>query len=179
MVEKIERHQDTKSVSKPDLMNDSYINLLTKEGKLDLMNKADNLLEALYLSPHLFDKEVFKILKKREEKLNSWRHNSQFLGAGLFSTIYTMRRLRLGFYFKNFCYLIIGTFTAGFLGGRLGEYTGNKLYYRKILWNLAIAYNITDNEIEDMHLKLNETILRENKEEQIQKSSLDYVKFKF
>ena len=179
MVEKIERHLDAKSVSKPDLMNDSYIKLLTKEGKLDLMNKADNLLEALYLSPHLFDNDVFKILKKREEKLNSWRHNCQILGTGLFSTLYILRRLRLGFYFKNFCYLVLGTFISGFLAGRLGEYTGNKLYYQKILWNLAISYNITYDEIEDMHLKLNETILRENKQEQIQKSSLDNVKFKF
>lgn len=161
-----------------DMMNDKYFVHLTQDRKLEIMNKVDNFLEALYLSPHIFDKEVFMILRKREEKLAAWRHNSQFAGVLLFSSFYISKRLKTGFYFKNFCYLLFGTFTAGYLSGRLGEYIGNKAYYEKILWKLAVAYNITDNEIEDMQLKMTEVILKENKEEQTKKSSLDMVKFK-
>jgi len=182
MGEHVNRQKEQKgldALSDPELMHDKNFHNLTLEKKVDILNKVDNFLEALYLSPHIFDPDVFKILRKREEKLTSWRHNSQFIGGLLFSTFYILRRRGRGFYFKNFCYLIFGTLVSGFLAGRLGEYSGNKLYYEKILWKLAVAYNVTDDEIEDMHLKMTEAMLKENKEEQIKKSSLDSVKFKF
>jgi hypothetical protein len=157
---------------------------LSKEEKLAVLNKVDNFLEALYVSPHMFNQEVFHILKKREEKLASWRHNGQVIGGAGFLFGYGVFKLRnifssySGFYFRNFCYVVFSTILSGYLGGRVSEYVGNKLYYRQILMKLAMDYNISDNEIEEMHLKINEKILNENKEIQTKQSSLDSVKFK-
>jgi hypothetical protein len=166
-----------KSVSL-DAMKDENYDYMSRERRADIMQKVDNFLEALYLAPQIFDQEVFKILKLREKKLDQWRHNFQVIGGGLFLSAYIMSRLSQGFYFKHFVrsFLFTGIFT--YAAGRFGEWMGNKLYYKKTVIKLAVAYNISDDEIENIHLKMSETILKENKEDQSRKSSLDNVKFK-
>jgi hypothetical protein len=70
------------------------------------------------------------------------------------------------------------TFLSAYSGGRAAEYFGNKYYYEKILFKLASVYNVTDDEVEELQFKMNEEILKENKEEQSLANSIDNVKFR-
>lgn len=163
------------------MVDDKFLDSMSYEQKKDLINKTDNFLEAIYISPQIFDRDVFKILKYREQQLSAWRHNSQALGAASFLIIYILRRMRSfrGFYFRNFFTMGIGAVITGYFVGRFGEYIANKLYYQKILLKLAMLYNISDDEIEDLHYRINEQILKDNMEDQTKQASLDKVKFKF
>ena len=161
-------------------LNVEYDNL-SKEQKGEVQNKIDNFVETLYIAPHLFNKDTIHVLRLREEKLAMWRHNSQFAGGLLFFSGYIYYLIfykRASFYFRNFCKLVAGTAISGFISGRIGEYYGNKWYYRKILVQFALLYNITNGEIEELHYKINELILKENREEEHKKSTLDNIKFK-
>ena len=159
----------------------SYDNL-THEQRIKLINKVDNFLEALYLAPSLFDRNVMKLLKYRENQLTIWRHTSQLIGGVGFLSVYAYYKIfrsKGGFFFRNFCYLAFSTAFISYFAGRFGEYIGNKFYYEKILFKLAATYNITEDEVEELQFKINEDILKENKEEQTRKgTSLDNVKFR-
>ena len=152
---------------------------LSLEEKAEVENKIDNFLEAIYIAPNLFERDVIHTLKLREDNLKSWRHNGQFVGGLLFSVLYlyNIKRKGYGFYFRNFVYLTSFVFVSSFAMGRLSEMIGNKSHYKDILMKLAVNYNISDTEIEDLHLKLNEFVLTENKEQE-RKGSLDKVTFK-
>jgi hypothetical protein len=161
-------------------MDDTY-DKLRDEDRVKLIGKVDNFLEALYLAPHLFGRDVIQILRFREEKLTMWRQNGQFVGGLTYLSFYLIKKLRnpgSGFYFRNFGWMTFYTFLFSYLAGRGSEYFGNKLYYEKILFKLAGIYNVTDDEIEEFQYKLNEQILNENKNDQIRAGSLDSVKFR-
>jgi hypothetical protein len=152
---------------------------LSDEEKAEVENKIDNFLEAVYIAPNLFDREVIHTLKLREDCLKRWRHNGQALGGTTAFLLYCLvkRRSGTGFYFRNFWYMISFVLFSAYGAGRLSEMVGNKKYYKDVLVKLAVNYNITDSEIEDLHIKINEFVLSENKEQQ-KKGSLDKVSFK-
>lgn len=159
---------------------DGSFDSLSQDQKEELANKTDNFLEALYIAPQLFDSEVMSIMKLRELKLKEWRNNAQFLCGSLFAIAYSYNRfITNGFYFKNFILLGLGTAMTSYVFGRISELLGNRMYYQGIVYKLAISYNITDAEIEDLQLKLNEAVLKEDSEENKKVSSLDKVEFKF
>jgi hypothetical protein len=159
--------------------NKKSIYSLSSEEKQEISNKIDNFLEALYICPEMFDNESIHLLKLREQKLREWRWNGTLIGGTTFVSLYLLNniRKRSGFYFKNFTRLVFGTIIFSYFIGRYTEYLGNKWYYEKIITKLALAYNVTDSEISDLHVKTNEMILKENKDQQ-RSSSLDKVKFK-
>jgi len=150
--------------------------LLTEEEKKNLFEKLDNLLEAIYLSPTYFPKEIFNALKFREKKLSQWRTNGQITGALTFSLLWIFYKYKFNqrFYFRNFCYYGLFACLSSYLFGRYFEFYGNNKYYREMILKIASDYNITTNEIAELHQKLNEYYLKENQT----KSSLDNIKFK-
>ena len=82
-------------------------------------------------------------------------------------------------YFRGVITLGASTILIGYLGGRTCEYFANRYYYKDMIEKYAVAYNITDEEIEDLHRSIQEKMLIKNKEDQIQKGgTLDRVKFK-
>ena len=164
------------------IINDTSYDAMSNEQKFKLISKVDNFLEALYLAPHLFGRYAIQLLKYREEKLSMWRHNAQAICGFSYLSIYLYRKLYKnagsGFYFRNFGWMSFFAFLSAYAGGRAAEYIGNKYYYEKILFKLASIYNVTDDEIEELQFKMNEEILKENKEEQSLANSLDKVKFR-
>jgi hypothetical protein len=162
------------------ILDKSY-DKLRDEDRVRLIGKVDNFLEALYLAPQLFDRDVFQLMRFREEKLTMWRQYGQLVSGLTYLSFYLIKKLRnpgSGFYFRNFGWMTFYTILFSYFGGRGSEYFGNKFYYEKILFKLAAVYNVTDQEIEDLQFKLNEQILNENKDEQIKAGSLDSVKFR-
>jgi hypothetical protein len=161
-------------------VNDPSYQNMSRMEKEKLYNKVDNLLEAIYIEPTIFSHEVLHVLKLREKKLKLWRKTGQISGAVFFPIFYLFRLLRRasGFYFRNFWILVTFTGLFAFVGGRTSELIGNKLYYEGVIYKLANIYNITDEEVDDLHLKKNEQILLLNKKNQEKKSSLDLIKFK-
>jgi len=163
------------------VINDLSYESLDRPTKLKLIYKVDNFLEALYLAPTLFDYNVIRILKYRENKLSEWRHVGHILGGFTYLSIYAIYKKKTmgAFYFRNFWFLLFSTSLVSYISGRSFEYMGNKLLYEKILFSLAAKYNVTDEEIEELQFKINEDILKENQEKQNQgKNSLDSVKFR-
>ena len=156
----------------------NYSNL-SQDRKAKIVNQVDNFIEALYLSPSVFPKNVIKIMKMRENKLSQWRYIGQIIGGITIFGAYSIYRYKSwkGFYFRNLCIASILTAIASYISGRTSEYIGNKLYYKDTLINLAMNFNISDEEISDLQLKISENFLERNKVE-INKSSLDNVKFK-
>lgn len=156
----------------------NYANL-TQEQKAKISNQYDNFLEALFLSPQLFSRDVLKFMKAREEKLKSWRNISQIIGGVTIFSSYAIYRLKSwkGFYFKNVCIGLLGAGLLGFLIGRFVEYYSNRRMFKDKLREIAMNYNITDEEIYDLQLKATERMLEKNKVEG-NKSSLDKIKFK-
>lgn len=152
---------------------------LSEDEKNDIAGKVDNFLEALYINPTIFHVDDLNILKLREEKLNQWKQTGTLVGAGLFSFTYFWHRFNKGFFFKNGVRTILGVVLFGYFAGRFSEFLGNYLYYQNILTKLAVSYNITDSEVEDLHVKMNEAMLKQNQEVQSKSGSLDNVKFKF
>lgn len=164
------------------VIHDLSYESLDKQSKLKLINKVDNFLEALYLAPTLFDYNVIRILKYRENKLTEWRHAGQSLTGLTYLTAYAIYKKKTmgSFYFRNFWFLFCSTAVLSYIGGRSMEYMANKLLYEKVLFSLAAKYNVTDEEIEELQFKINEDILKENQEKQNAgaKNSLDSVKFR-
>lgn len=162
-------------------MQDTTYDKLTDDEKVNITFKVDNFLEALYLNPLLFAPEVISILKKREEKLKLWRRSGELVLGGIFMAYYLRRNLKYssGFYFRNFWTLVIFTGLFAFVGGRSSELIGNKLYYQKIIYKMANQYDITDEEIEELQVKVNQQFLTQQTQDQSKKSSLDSIKFKF
>jgi hypothetical protein len=180
-------NSDSNETIAPTLSNvdkiimDNSFDKLRDEDRVKLVGKVDNFLEALYLAPQLFGRDVIQLMRYREEKLSYWRHSGQLVGGFTYLSLFLIKKLRnpgSGFYFRNFCWMTFYTFLFGYLGGRGSEYFGNKFYYEKILFKLAAVYNVTDDEVEELQYKLNEQILNENKDEQIRAGSLDSVKFR-
>ena len=158
---------------------------LSNDKKARLVNQIDNFIEALYLSPHIFPKNVLKIMKIREDKLSIWRLTGQIIGGITIFGSYTIYRFKSwkGYYFKNVCIALILSAVGSYASGRISEYIGNRMYYRDTLIKLAINFNISDEEISDLQLKISENYLERNKSEvnknnEVNKSSLDKVKFK-
>jgi hypothetical protein len=145
----------------------------------EIQRKVDNFLEALYLAPQLFSTDIIHVLRLREDKLTMWRRKGILIGGISYLSLYGLYKLRSyqSFYFKNLMILMLTTGIISYISGRLSEYIGNKLYYQKVLMKIGASYNITDSEIEDLHLKINEYFLTQNKEEQNQ-SALNNIKFK-
>lgn len=152
---------------------------LSEQEKAEVENKIDNFLEAIYIAPNLFERDVLHALKLREDRLKLWRNNGQILGGFLSLSLYFLykRRNYTGFYFKNFWIMTSFVLISGYCFGRLGEMVGNKMYYKDVLVKFAVNYNISDSEVDELHLKINECVLSENKEQQ-RKGSLDKITFK-
>ncbi len=155
-------------------------NRMTNDQKASLANKYDNFLEALFLSPQMFSKDVIKFMKSREKSLREMRLFGQGLGFITAFGIYFVFRIKSwkGFYFRNLCKGIIGGLATGFSLGRLFEYYGNKFYFRTKLYELAVHYNISDEEISELQMKIAENMLEKNKQEVKTKGTLDKIKFK-
>lgn len=149
---------------------------MSEEEKKSLYNKLDNFLEAIYLIPNSFPIEILQALKFREERLAFWRLSGQITGAATFSIFWIIYKFRKNpnFYFRNFCYYGLFTGLSAYLFGRFFEFHANTRHYRETIFKMALDYNITDEEIADLHQKFNEHYLKENQV----KSSLDNIKFK-
>lgn len=147
-----------------------------EDEKKSLFGKLDNFLEAVYLSPTTFPREVLQALKFREERLAFWRLSGQISGAATFSIFWIVYKFKVNpnFYFRNFCYYALFAGLTAYLFGRFFEFHANVRHYREMLFKMALDYNVNDDEISDLHQKLNEHYLKENQV----KSSLDSVKFK-
>jgi len=136
----------------------------------------DNFLEAIYLIPNSFPREILQALEFREERLAFWRFSGQISGAASFSLFWVIYKFRVNpnFYFRNFCYYTLFAWLSAYLFGRFFEFHANVRFYRETIFKMALDYNITNDEIADLHQKLNEHYLKENQV----KSSLDSVKFR-
>lgn len=165
--------------TKMDPLNNFNFDRLSDDEKGDIANKVDNFLEALYLAPQLFNKDVIHALKQREEGLAYWRNQGRLYGFMLSSLIYAGLRISRGrpMFFKNYTRMFLIGVAFGVFAGRFAEYLGNKLYFRDVLFKIALTYNIGDEEIEDLHFRISQDILEENRNKQMG-SSLDNVKFK-
>ena len=152
---------------------------MSEDQKVKILKIYDNFLEALYLSPKLFPREVIKFMKMREEKLRKWRRISSAIGGISFFSLYATFRLKSwkGFYFKNVCIGLFGAGLSGFILGRLTEYIGNRIYFKNKLIEISMNFNISDEEITDLQLRASERILERNKVQE-NKSSLDKIKFR-
>jgi hypothetical protein len=170
-------NQNVKEESSEDKFD---FNKMTNDQKATLANKYDNFLEALFLSPQMFSKDVIKFMKYREKSLRELRIFGQGLGFITAFSIYLVFRLKSwkGFYFRNICKGAIGGVILGFSLGRLFEYYGNKVYFRTRLYELALHFNISDEEISELQLKIAENMLEKNMQEVKTKGTLDKIKFK-
>lgn len=168
--------------SKKDSNNNNKLDFksMTTEQKAHLYNKYDNFLEALFLSPQLFQKDVIKFMKYREKQLTFYRITAQATGFISVFSIYLIYRLKSlkGFYFRNFCISGLLGSIIGFSLGRFTEYMVNRIYFREQMYKLALHYNITDDEISELQLKIAENMLEKNKQDVKTKGTLDKIKFR-
>lgn len=149
---------------------------LNEDEKKDIFHKLDNFLEVIYLTPQVFPKEILSALKFREEKLSFCRHLGQFIGFGLFSSIWLFYKTRYypSFYFRNWVYYFLLMGITSYSFGRFFEFQANVRTYREMIFKMAIDYNISDEEITEIHQKMQEHYLKENQE----KTNYNDIKFK-
>ncbi len=153
-------------------LNTNYYLTLKSDELNELQNKVDNFLEIAYLAPQKLDTETLQLLSARESKLKQVKIRYGILGAVAFAMPYTLYRRTIGFYFRNFCWTIIGSVVFGHLFGNFGEYIYNRKHFKLMIMKLAVTYNISDEEIEEVHAQINQ-YASENKN-----ISLDKVKIK-
>jgi hypothetical protein len=145
----------------------------------EINNQLDNFFEALFLSPGTFEPGVIKFLANREKELTRARQIGSAIGGTVGAGLYLGRRyFTKGVYFKNVIRALFVGIMSGYVCGRLFEIQRNK-EYRPELVKIAQRYNITDQEVMEMHNRANEMVLRDKQKEEHKKFSLDKVKIKF
>ncbi len=184
--QKINKNQETtqnnisNNVNEKDILSKYKLSRpydsMSEDEKKELFRRLDNFLEAIYLSPTYFPKDILFALKFREERLSFWRLTGQIFGAATFSTFWIIYKLRINpnFFFRNFCYYSLLAGLSAYAFGRFFEFHSNVRYYREMIFKIANDYNISDDEITELQQKFNEFYLKENQN----KNSLDSVKFK-
>ena len=135
-------------------INTNYYRTLSEDELTDIQNKVDNFLEIAYLAPHQLSTETLNLLSARETKLKTVKLGYQILGALVFSVPYYFHRQKMGFYFRNFCWTIVGSLVFSNLFGNYGLYFYNRKHYKHMIMKLALNYNISDDEVEALHEKI-------------------------
>jgi hypothetical protein len=152
---------------------------LTQEQRVEVNKQLDNFFEALFFSPLSFEPQVIRYLAVREKELTIARYIGWTVGGSLTGLGYFLYKKSNGFYFKNCVRMFIYSFLGAYAVGRFFEYKFNEKKFRPTLLRIAMEYNITDDEIREMHTKANEIVLKEKQKEEQRKFSLDKVKIKF
>lgn len=149
---------------------------LNDEEKKDIFHKLDNFLECVYLAPNIFPLEILNALKFREDRLSYWRFTGQLVGGVSFTTLWAAYKLRFypSFYFRNMVYYFIFMGISSYAIGRLFEFQANIRTYREMILKMSVDYNISDDEVLNLHQQMQEHYLKENQN----KSSMDNIKFK-
>ncbi len=162
-----------------DYIDEHKYKSLEKEEKMVIQKKVDNFFESIYLAPQLMDPEVIKYLVNREKKLSDIRKEFSYLGGITFFLPMLIYQRRGLFKLKTLFWTTSGSIIFSYIFGTLAEYYCNNKYYKFPIMNVALRYNISDSEILELHTKLNEWALNQNKLQEHKKFSLDKVKIKF
>jgi hypothetical protein len=155
-------------------LNTNYYLTLSNDELTEIQNKVDNFLEIAYLAPQQLDFETLNLLKARENKLTQIKSIYQLIGAVAFTAPYILYRRSIGFYFRNFCWTIIGSLAFGNFFGNIGEYFYNRKHFKLMIMKLALNYNISDEEIDELHATINKQTDSTKNENQ----NLDKIKIK-
>jgi hypothetical protein len=149
---------------------------LNEEEKKEIFKRLDNFLECIYLCPTVFPNDILSALKFREDKLSYWRFSGQLFGGISFSALWGFYKLRFYpcFYFRNIAYYLILLGISSYSFGRLFEFQANIRYYREMILKMSNDYNISDDEVLNLHQQMQEFYLKENQK----KTSIENVKFK-
>jgi hypothetical protein len=149
---------------------------LNEDERKEIFKKLDNFLECVYLCPTVFPNDILTALKFREDRLSFWRFSGQLIGGASFTTLWGMYKLRFypSFYFRNMVYYFIFLGISCYSIGRIFEFQANIRYYREMILKMSIDYNISDNEVLNLHQQMQEFYLKENQT----KTTIDDVKFK-
>jgi hypothetical protein len=154
---------------------------LPRERAEEINRQLDNFFEVVFLVPHEIDPKVIRFLSERERELGRVRHLGWLVGGTTVGALYYFYRYKynLGFFFKNFVRMtMIGAIGAYFCG-RYFEYYHNDKKFKPTLVQIATEYNVTDEEVMNLHNQANEMFLKQKQEEEHRKFSLDKVKIKF
>jgi hypothetical protein len=154
---------------------------MNPDQKARLVNRYDNFFEALYLSPHIFERKILNFMTEREKSLKSVRNFGQVVGSVAMFIFYLRRNVNSfrRIYFKNVCIAVLLSGFSGFALGRFSEYTFNVMKYKEKLYQMAWYLNISDEEISNLQFQMNENMLKLKQTEPVtSKGTLDKIKFK-